>query len=403
MGLVALSALVSMLPLLVWWRQFAVLFFFQDDWELLQGAANNDLIQWLFQPFLGEGVLPLFKLLWIVAVRASGGSYLFLMVLLWATHFAILLTFGWLLLRFHLSATAAAIAILTLGLPWTNLETLGWSMQWSALLAILFLLLAWHLLLGIQDERRWMFWYVLCLSATGLVSTRGVFYGGVLAAFILASPMVRKKWPLTIWSLLPSVIITIATLLAKGSGFVGLGATLSSEASFAAHDLLLNPLYLLFSYPGRHVGLLALAMFGAAKAAVIAWAIINTRGTPLRVLLLTLLAFDLLNAAALGYGRAYTGILATVSARYQYVSLLCFGPAFGYAFSRLRKEAAVVLLLLWLGLIAYPWRTHIGVWSRWRGTDLRIALQTGAPDAHFDPSSLTVSTARQLMERYGLH
>ena len=403
MGLVVLSALVSVLPLVVWWRQFALLFFFHDDWELLQGASTNALIPWLFQPFLDEGILPLFKLLWITAVRFSGGSYMAMVVLLWVTHFAILLVFGWLLLRFRLSETAAAIAVVTLGLPWSNMETLGWSMQWSALLAILFLLIAWHVLLGILDGRRWLFYYVLCLSASGLVSTRGVFYGGVLAAFVLVFPAAKQRRWLIGWSLLPSVLVTGATLLVKQRGPVGLGASLSSEVSFAAHDLFLNPLYTLISYSGRRVGLLALVLFGTVKAAVFVWAIVGAKKMPVRELLLTLLAFDVLNALALGYGRAYTGDLAIVSSRYQYISLLCFGPALGWAFSKLRKEVAVVLVLVWLGVLGYPWKTHVGRRALWRGSDLRTALKTSGPEAHFDPSSLTVARARELMERYGLH
>lgn len=403
MGLVVLSALVSVLPLVVWWRQFELLFFFDDDWELLQGASAHSLIRWLFHPFVGEGILPLFKLLWIAAVRFSGGSYMAMVVLLWLTHLAILLLFGWLLLRFRFSETAAAIAVVTLGLAWSNIETLAWSMQWSALLATLFLLIAWHLLLRILDGRRWLFWYLLCLLASGLVSTRGVYYGGVLAAFIVLFPAASQKRWLIGWSLLPAVLLTGATLIVKHGRPAGLTASLLDKVSFAAHDLLLNPLYTLISYPGRRVGILALALFGAVKAAVMVWAIVGAKKTPVRALLLTLVAFDVLNALAMGYGRAYTGDLATVSSRYQYTSLLCFGPALGWAFSRIRKEAAVILALLWLGVLGYPWKTHIDIWALRRGSDLRRALKTSPADAHFDPSSVTAATARELTERYRLH
>jgi hypothetical protein len=178
---------------------------------------------------------------------------------------------------------------------------------------------------------------------------------------------------------------------------------LSSEVSFAAHDLLLNPLYTLISYPGRRVGMLALALFGAIKAAVFVWAIVGEGKTPVRALLLTLLAFDVLNALALGYGRGYTGDLAAVGSRYQYISLLCFGPALGWAFAKLRMEAAVVSALLWVGLLGYPWKTHVERWAHSRGSDLRTALKTSPPEAHFDPSPWTVARARELIERYGLH
>jgi hypothetical protein len=35
---------------------------------------------------------------------------------------------------------AIAFALVAFGLSWTNLETLGWSMQWSSQLAIVFFL-----------------------------------------------------------------------------------------------------------------------------------------------------------------------------------------------------------------------------------------------------------------------
>ncbi len=394
--LVTLSALVSLLPLLVWWREFSRLFFFHDDWELLHGAAENPLISWLFQPFLDEGVFPLFKLLWISAVRISGGSYLAMMVLLWLTHFIVLLVLDRLLLRFGCSQPAAAVAVITLGLPWSNLETLSWSMQWNAVLAILFWLIAWHLLLNLLEGNGSLVLYVACVLACGLVSTRGVFYGAVLAAFIVITN--RRKLALMVWSVAPSILLTAVTLLAKGHA----PAPLSESLSFAVHNLFLNPLYTLISYPGRHIGMMALLLFGAMKAALFLGAMARSN-LQTRSLLLTLLAFDILNSLALGYGRAYTGNLATIASRYQYTSLLCLGPALGILVASFRKEIALILVLAWIGVIGYPWKTHIGRWAIWRGDDIRSAIQTGAPASHFDPSMLTVEQARKLIQQYGLH
>src|SRR5258707_15694193 len=87
------AAMFSMLPLLVYWRDFQLLFFFHDDWELLEGFSTNTLANWLAQPFLGEGILPLFKALWIAAVKLLGGSYMAMILLLWLTHFIIALFF----------------------------------------------------------------------------------------------------------------------------------------------------------------------------------------------------------------------------------------------------------------------------------------------------------------------
>jgi hypothetical protein len=411
MRFVVLAAFVSMLPLAVWWRQFRRLFFFGDDWQLLLDASTHTLTAWLLQPYSGEGILPLYKLIWIAAVKFTGGSYLTILALQWLTHFIILLLFGRLLLRLGFGAPASATAVATLGLAWSNMETLAWAMQWSALLAVLFLLIAWHLLLGILGGRRWLVYYVLCLLASGLVSTRGIFYGAVLAAF-LSFGDAKQKWQLIGWSLLPSALVTAATLLAKESGAANLAsvasvASLLHLTSFAVQILLLNPLYDLISYPGRYMGTVAVMLFGAAKIAVVIWAFPGAKDTAkdtrMRELLWTLLAFDVLNALATGYGRASTGDSATVSSRYQYVSLLCFGPFLGAAIASLRKEVAVIMIFVWLGAISYPWKRHLDVWTTQRGTDIRAAIETGSPNARFDPSPLTVQQARELVERYHLH
>ena len=244
------------------------------------------------------------------------------------------------------------------------------------------------------NGRRWLIGYVLCLAACGLASTRGIFYGAVLAVFVAAfpgtgdRPAAKQKRRLMAWSLLPSVVLTGATLLVKhAAGPNSLSAPFFSALSFAAHELFLNPLYTLISYPGRHVGILALALFGAAKMAIFIWAIMGAKQTHARALLLTLLAFDVVNALALGYGRIYTGDFSTVNSRYQDISLLCFRTSVRMGAREAQKRSSVtVLLVLWLGVVGYPWKTHIGVWTLRRGSDVRTALKTGAPEAIFDPS-----------------
>jgi hypothetical protein len=395
------AALVSLLPLLVYWRNFQQLFFFHDDWELLNGYSTQTLPQWLAQPFLGEGILPLFKLFWITTVQWSGGGYIALIVLLWMTHFLIALLFGQILLRLGMPDGAAAFAVLMFGLSWTNIETLGWSMQWSAQLGLLFFFLAWQIVLNVlerPDERPVATGlYVLCVLASGLCSSRSITGGTVLAVFILLSGTSRGHLRLGALSLLPAIALTLAMWLFVPHPH----AQWWSAASYATHYFLLNPLYLLISFPGRAVGTRALLLFGTAKAAVLAWAIFraNRKSVPL----LTVLAFDLLNAVTLGYARSYIDVSTTISSRYQYISLLCFAPAAGVAFMSLRKEARVIVLAASLGLLGYPWRTHLPLWARLRGADIRMAIDQKADDERFDPSSLSAGRARELIRQYHLH
>ncbi len=396
------AALVSMLPLLVYWREFQLLFFFHDDWELLDGYSTNTLPHWLAQPFLGEGILPLFKLLWIAAVELLSGSYLAMIVLLWLTHLLIALWFGRILYRLSVPAEAIGFSVLMFGLAWTNLETLTWSMQWGAQLGILFLLAAWRLLPGILERnggaRMATAGYALCLLASGLCSTRGIVSGVVLAAFILFCGTNRRNLRLCAISLAPSAVLAMAMWLFAPHRH----ADLWPAVSYALHYLLLNPFYLLISIPRKVVDARALLIFGTCKVLVIAVAFrrSNRKSYPL---LLTLLAFDFATAAALGYGRSYTGLATTVSSRYQYISLLCFAPMAGWAFASLRREAQVMVLLLSMGLLGYPWRRHIPTWAAWRGAEIRMALDRKADSERFDPSSLTAGRARQLIRQYRLH
>lgn len=367
------AALVSLLPLLVYWRNFQHLFFFHDDWELLDGCSTQTLPQWLAQPFLGEGILPLFKLLWITAVQWLGGSYLALIVLLWLTHWLLAILLGLLLSRMGVSIKAAVFAVLMFGLSWTNLETPSWSMQWSAQLGLLFFFSAWQLLLSILGKSAnppaLTALYAFCLLAGGLCLSRSITAGAVLAVFILLAGTSRRHWILCAISLLPSAFLSALMWLFVPHP----DAQLWSAVSYATHYFLLNPLYLLISFPGRIVDTRALLLFGIAKVLFLAWTIFraNRKSVPL---LLTLLAFDLMTAVTLGYARSCMGVPTTISARYQYDSLLCFAPLAGQVFAGFRRELQVAVLLASLVLFAYPWRTHLPLWAKLRGADLRIAL-----------------------------
>ena len=396
-----LAGLVSMLPLFLFWRSFHQLYFFHDDWELLSEASRTDLWKWLFQPFLGESTIPVFKLLWLGAVRLFGGGYFAMICLLWVTHLANCLLFGWLLARFHARATVIAFAVLTFGLAWSNIETLGWSMQWSSQLALLFFLIAWHLLLRIREGARGVAGYTLCLLAGALSSTRGIVCGLVLALFVLLMAADWKpKIRLGTASVIPAVLVTLAMvpfLVRHGGGW-----SLQESLSYSVYCFLLNPLYHLVSIHKETVGIETFFFYGALKITTLAlgW---RQAEKSLRPLLLVLIAFDFGNAIVLGFGRHYTGLDTSVSSRYQYISLFCFGPFAAQLVARPRRLAQAANFLVWIPLLAYPWRRHAPQWAQWRGTEIRDRLAHDPDGAHFDPSSITAGQARELEKIYHLH
>jgi len=365
---------------------------------MLDGATRLGLAHWLAETFLGDGVFPLFKLLYLGAVRVTGGSYFGLILLLWITHVAICLLFGWLLARFDLPPVTIAFALLPFGLAWTNLETLGWAMQWNAQLAIVFFLAAWHFLLETRKLGGRATVCFLCLLASGLCSTRGIISGLVLAIFVLMRSSNEERLRLSTVCLAPTVLLVAAMGLLAPHHVVPAGAALL----YGCNYLLANPLYLPLP-PLRHLfGAMAPLAFGVLKAAVFVWAF-RKAAPATRPLLLTLVAFDVITAASLGYGRWSTNLATATSSRYQYIPLLCFGPSAGILVARLRSGVQVAALLLCAVALAMPWKRHAEQWDAWRGDNLRTAIEQAGPTDRFDPSSLTAGRARELMRIYGLH
>lgn len=332
------------------------------------------------------------------ALRLTGGSYFGLVVILWITNAAICLLLGSVLARFGTAPAAIAFALLTLGLPWTNIETLGWFMQWNAQLSILFFLAAWRFLLGNGQSRGRAAACFVCLLAAALCSSRGIISGVVLAVFVLVENGGEARARLCLLCLTPTVLLTVMTwLLAPHHPFMAGGML-----RYASEYLILNPLFLLLPFLRVKLEGGSLMIFGLIKTAVFVWAF--RKATPsARPLLWTLVALDLIFAVSLGYARWPTGLATATSSRYQYISLLCFGPMAGILLTRLRLKAQIAITLLWIVVLTLPWKRQVEQWSTGRGKLLRSAIAQDDPGQSFDPSSITAGRARELSHRYGLH
>ncbi len=419
---IVLSSLLCLLPLALYRDKFRTLYWFHDDWELLFEMANTGLARWIVQRF-AESFVPVFKLFWISAIHLFHGSYFAMILLLWATHLAVLFSLGNVLRQCHFPGSAVSLSVITLGLAWSNIESLGWATQWSALLSVLFYLLAWTLLLRAEAAGRGVLLPVLVglfTLASVLCFARGLMTGILLAFFLVLAPApgLAPRWRggLTFCLLM---IAAISLLLAyrgvAGShpNFQGLGTLkLATMAAFGVCYELLNPLFWVLPIPRKAVDPQALVIAGFCKALIVGLGL-RIAGREQRRVLWTLLLFDLGNALLLGLERYHTGILMTVSYRYQYVSLLCFGPflgvvaAHGTAFLSRRplgsRAVLGVILLGWALLLGYPWRRHIDRWSRTRGIEVRRALAAAAPDQRFGRASLAAGSARELVALYHLH
>jgi hypothetical protein len=421
MGLPALICLVSITPLIWQWEHFRDLYWFHDDWELISQWNQSGLGKWLWQP-MAESYAPLFKIFWAAAIRLFRGSYAAMIVLLWVTHLGIVFVAGRIFLRCGFSKSAMALSALTIGLPWSNIETLGWAPQWSQLLSTLFLLLSWDQLMSAMEEEHAQVWRWAAVFATALASAacfvRGVLTGAVLATFFMlvsSEQPGRRRFKV-------AALLLLATMLGMSTYWTfainhGMfqddgGEKIAGVIRYALGYELINPLFHLLPIPRKSPDLRAVMICGAFKLFVVVTALSITRLRK-RAVLLTLLMFDLITALLLGVGRSELGLNGATSYRYQYVSLLCFAPFFGRTaaravellwFRRFLSNAVFALFFTgWTLLLGYPWARHSERWARWRGLEPREALAIAQDNERFGLASLTARRARELIRIYHLH
>ena len=286
-GLPWFVGLVALAPFLIWRERFAELFWFADDLFLTDQIAQMGFLKWTGQ-FFGENFAPLFKLLWGGALLAFDGSYAAMLWLLWLTHALNTALWGRLLWRVGFPRTAVILAQIVFALTPVNLETLGWSVQWSALLAVTFLLLGllWHEKHGARAAAwNWRAHVPLVLfaAASACCCSRGVLTGGVLALAVLA-PLVptrdRPSWhprlPAALLCLLPAVTVAAIIMLFAGGNQRHMSGHWGEALEFSLAYLLLNPGHLLLGEP--HLGSVFSLLLGALKLVVIILGLAGARG-----------------------------------------------------------------------------------------------------------------------------
>lgn len=420
----AAATLAALLPFLIWQGSFAQLFWFGDGFLLLDQLAQMDFGAWTTRVF-AENFVPLFKLLWGGAALGFGGSYLAMLWLLWLTHAFNAVLFARWLRAAGFPSYAAELAVGVFALTPANLETLGWSVQWSAVLATLFLLLAlWWLESNRTLAVRWSWRLVVPLflfaAASASSFSRGVLTGGIVAAGILLPALVARSWPslqarwtAALACLIPGVAVALVIMSASTGNHQHIEGHGLAMAQFAAAYFLLNPLYSWVAEGPIAAGWLP--VFAVIKLAVIIGGLWISRGR-IRHALWLLLIYDLGNAALIGVGRYHTGFLAALSPRYQYSSLLAFLP-FGallvqQGWERVRSpvhriwamRATAGLLASWCLL---GWPAELRTFTARRGHELRALMAAPATN---DPSVrvpaleyMHIERAKALQRAFNLH
>jgi len=419
-----LAGLAALVPFLIWHRQFRELFWFADDLFLLDQIARMGMREWCGQVF-SENFVPLFKVLWGGAAFAFGGSYAAMLWLLWLTHALNTFLLGRLLLRAGFPWLAALVTQIVFALTAGNLETLGWSVQWSAVLAVTFLLLAlwWHELHG--DDPRGYSWRVhlplfLYAAASACSFSRGVLTGAVLSLGLLLPVVFLRDWsavvkrlPGAVLCLLPALAVAGVITVYSSGNHHQLGGHWGEVLQFGASYFLLNPGHVLLGGTSLHPAMLLL--LAGAKVGMIAAALYFARGR-VRHLLLLLLAYDLGSAVLVGVGRYHTGFLASLSSRYQYSSLLATLPFAALLLAlaldripqaRARSWAAATLVGLLVGYCLWGWPAALAEFTGWRGTEMRLLIfapATSDPSVHVPALDfMHIERAKALQRAYHLH
>jgi hypothetical protein len=419
-----LAGVTALAPFVIWRAQFAELFWFADDYFLIDQMASFGFWPWVRMVF-AENYVPVFKLLWGGAVLQFNGSYSAMLWLMWLTHALNTLLFGRLLLRSGLPWFATAVTLVLFALPAANLETLGWSVQWSAVLAATFLLLGllWHERAAHRSDLGAFRRYAPLVAAAALSAccfSRGVLTGAVLAlATLLPALLARERsgWGRRIGfaglCFAPSVAVALLIVHFSSGNHQQMAGHVGQALQYGLGFFLLNPAFLLLEL-GWVTGSLWLA--GGLKVAVVAGGL-WLASPRLRLLLLLLLAYDLGNAVLLGVGRYHTGITTVISSRYYYSSLIATLPfaalLLGEAVDRLvarprgRQFAAAVLLTALTWHCFRGWPGELTGFVRERGTDLRRTMAApavaGSKETVPALNFMHVERGKALIRAYHLH
>jgi hypothetical protein len=408
--LVATGA-AALAPYLIYHRLFLQLFWFGDEFDLIDQIDRLGLWKWVWMAF-AENFVPLFKSLWGGSVLLSGGSYAFMIAIVWVTHAANVALLGRLMRTCGLSWCAVLFAQVVFGLSVENLETLAWSVQWSAMLSVTFMLLGLDRIFRSVTLRPPLVYTV----ASGLSFSRGALTGPILgcAYFLLdtGSPFVRRCLRASVF-LLPAVAVAgLIFALANGNQHA-MGGHMVQAAVFGLWYFCLNPIHQLLLVESW--GWRTTIIIGALKVGLLAWSVARSKG-PARVLFMVLVLFDLANAALLGIGRYHTGLPSTVSSRYQYASMIAVLPMAGFwlshqwrrvtdSWSFLSPAYGIALAVLAV-VLCRQWPDDLVPFAQWRGADSRQVLFIDSnPDSRAVPGipGLPMDRAKELIARYHLH
>jgi hypothetical protein len=410
-GILLLTGIAAVAPYVIHRRLFLQLYWFGDEFDLLDQISRLGFWHWVWLAF-AENFVPLFKVLWGGAVLSFGGSYAAMIAIGWVVHAVNVALLGRLMRTGGLSWGAVVSAQVVFGLAVTNCETLGWSVQWSATLSVTFMLAG----LDRAFRQRGLAAPLGYSLASGLSFSRGVLSGPLIgcASFLddKGTPFPKRVGKAALF-LAPAVLVTgLIFAFAKGNQH-SIGEHLGEAATYAAWYFCLNPVHELLRVESW--GWRTTVILGLVKVSLYAWSLLRSRGRT-RELFIVLILFDLGNAVLLGIGRYHTGIPSTVSSRYQYAALLSYMPMAAFWLvtqwdrlptSSVPRNAMLGVLLAGLAaFLCWQWPSDLDHFAERRGTRSRRILFVDAnPGSQAVPGipELPMERAKILIAEYHLH
>lgn len=411
----------AILPCLVWVLNGGLLdqlIWFGDELFLLQEVSHLGVESWFVHPF-AENFVPLFKILWLGVVDVSNGDYYWMITGLWLTHACNVWMVSYLLTRWGIGSGIPLIAGMTLfAVAPSMIESLGWGVQWSALLAATFFLLG---LLVVETCRGpWgVVLFGLCGFASAVCFSRGVIWAGLLAAVPWVRSVGSSGRERCVWSVAPIVAagaVALVIVTSSSGNHVRVGSLeIIRYLGWLLFFVCGNPLSsLITTYPPEGSWVL---LYGIPKYVVIGAALLFVRDMPrARLLLLWLLCADIVNGAIVSLGRLHTDPRFAISSRYQYESLMLFVPFVVVVLQHIASEvrwayhSAVGVLCLWCVVACVRWRVVLEEWVEWRGTPGRLLLLSDTSFSEEEahrwlglPPFMTLNEAREVVESHNLH
>lgn len=446
--LILILSFLSLWPLFFNHRYIKKLFWFGDELDLISQFERWGFFDWLWIPF-AENFVPFWKLVWGSMIFLFDGRYIGMIWVVWITHALTTFLFGLLLYRIRVPRFGVYLAVIVFGSAWTNIESLGWSVQSSAIWSLSFLLLGLFAATYLNKtdlsarNRSLLTWAVfLFVTLSALSFSRGVLSGPVVAAYLLLLAIFQgnllKEFKLAALVMIPSVIIGLIIALIAGGNHDRLvdmnSEVFSHMVKYGATYLFLNPAWQFFGYESYEQAPMLFGMISVIKGAFIVVSLfIALKIQKNQILFSVLVAFfllDLGNAVMLGLGRYHEGLPAATGWRYQYVSLVATLPfvavAFGFLIEKVslnftsahsesthfqpkRSPLAYLFIILLLGItfwgVTNQWGPRLKEWSKWRGSDGRRALLREDPRFRSwigIPPNLSYERAHEIVKTYQL-